>query len=199
VIYHVDAPLKDWHPIAALQNRNLKGGHAMPVKYKPAPCSQKELRDIFDYCKETGRLLWKPRPRVFAGQPAGCANANGYVRIRLNQSNYWAHRLVWYWHSGNWPKEEIDHINGRRDDNRIENLRTASRPENRQNTISKKQRKGGLAGASFCSYTNRWRATIAKNGKKVSLGRFDTAEEAHEAYLKAKAELHTFQPAPRAA
>lgn len=199
MIYNLCAPLKDGNPIAALHQRNLEGGSAMPIKYKPAPCSHEEIKSAFDYCPETGCLLWKPRPRVVAGQPAGSLYANGYVKIRFKQSNYWAHRLVWFWHTGEWPSKEIDHLNGDRGDNRVENLRPASRPENRQNSISKQQRSGALAGAHFCTSTGRWRANITVAGKIHRLGRFDTPEEAHAAYLKAKAELHQFQPVPREA
>jgi hypothetical protein len=205
VICNVIAPLKDWHPTAALQQRNLEGGYAMPIKYRPAPCSQEELRDLFDYDHKTGNLIWRIHRNSHAGKikpgdVAGTPGSNGYLVIGVNRMRYAAHRLVWLWHHGALPRHQLDHINGIRSDNRIENLREATAGENRQN-MKDRANNTGLRGVYFNSRpgrVKRYSASIAVNGKSRCLGYFLTKDEAHVAYLKAKSELHKFQPIPRA-
>ena len=204
MIYNRNAPLKDWHPTAALHQRNLEGGSAMPLKYNPAPCSQEKLKELFDYDPSSGSLLWKIIKNSHAGKAkpgriAGAAGGNGYLVIGIDRKRFFAHRLVWLWHYGVWPKHQIDHINGNRTDNRIENLREATLEENRQNTRDRKNNTGfrGVYFNARPGRVKRYSASIAVNGKTKSLGYYLTKEEAHSAYLKAKNELHAFQPIPR--
>lgn len=100
---------------------------------------------------------------------------------------------------GAWPDGEIDHINGDRKDNRLENLRLATSSENKQNIGLKSNNRSGFTGVSWFAAAKKWRADITIAGKMRHLGRFDTPEAAAEAYAKAKAELHTFNPVARAA
>lgn len=87
--------------------------------------------------------------------------------------------------TGKWPVLQVDHI-GDSTDNRWSNLRLATQSDNNAN---KEPKRPGLTGASFYKRTGRWRAYIKKDGKHISLGYFDTAEEAHEEYMKAAARL----------
>lgn len=141
------------------------------------------VRELLDYEPETGVFRWlsdAANGRTKKGTVAGSLSRSGYRRIKLNRSRYQAHRLAWLYVYGEWPSDEIDHINALRDDNRIENLRIASRSQNRANS---KSRRAGLKGA----YKGRSGFTAVCRGRYI--GHFDTAEEAHAAYCAA-AEKH---------
>ncbi len=153
-----------------------------------------EIRELLDYNPEPGLFVWKERlirpghrtDKMWnadnANKQAGYVDAHGYVRITLTvkgQKHYIkAHRLVWFWVTGAWPPEDIDHINMDRSDNRIANLRLATRAENRTNTRAQSNSKSGIKGVSFDKVNNLWRVNITKDGKTKNLGRFLTLEEA---------------------
>jgi hypothetical protein len=89
------------------------------------------LRELLTYDPETGELRWRvTRRRAAKGSLAGTLNRNGYRNIEVEQRCYKAHRLAWLYVTGEWPKETIDHINCKRDDNRWANLRQATTAEN---------------------------------------------------------------------
>jgi hypothetical protein len=154
-----------------------------------------------DYDPATGALTWRTSTQGHrAGNIVGCVNGSGYRNVWVDDARYPAHRLIWLHVHGRWPTHVIDHRNGARDDNRLCNLREATHAENCQNAASGKKLKSRLVGASPSSRkAHPWQSTITLDGKKQRLGVFATEEEAHAAYLKAKAEKHAFQPAPRAA
>jgi hypothetical protein len=121
--------------------------------------------------------------------PTGSAWHQGYWRIDVAKKQYFAHRLVWAFYHGVWPRFEIDHINGEKQDNRIENLRDVSRQTNKQNIRKANRNNNGLLGTHL--YANgRWKASINIDGVNTHLGYFDTTEIAHEAYLAAKRKHH---------
>lgn len=97
---------------------------------------------------------------------------------------FFAHIFAWYVTYGKMPDNQIDHINGVRDDNRIINLRDVT---NQQNQFNRKVK-------GVTQRTNgKWRARIGINGKRISLGDFDTEEEARQAYLDAKKIYHIIE------
>ncbi len=152
------------------------------------------LKELLSYNPDTGEFLWLVSGGgVAAGRVAGRRHGKGYRAVTVTGRLYLAHRLAWLYVHGEWPEDEIDHKNGVRDDNRIANLREANKSQNQGN-----QRKArtdsytGLLGASWERGGNKFRAQIRLNGKKKHLGLFNTAEEAHAAYIKAKRELHPF-------
>jgi hypothetical protein len=162
--------------------------------------TQDELNNILDYNPTKDEFTWliSTNRRIKIGDRAGCIDkSKGYRHIRINGKDYLEHRLVWLWYNGYLPTKDIDHINGIKDDNRICNLREATPAENGQNFGKFKNNTTGFTGASFHKRTGKWQAQISKNGKAIHLGLFNTPEEAHDVYLKAKANLHTFQPVPR--
>jgi hypothetical protein len=115
------------------------------------------------------------------------------MRISLDNIYYRAHRLAWLYVHDVWPDDQIDHINGCRDDNRIANLREVTNAQNMQNLHRPHSRNtSGYLGVHFVRERNRWGAQIRDNGRKRNLGHFATAEEASAAYLAAKRELHPF-------
>lgn len=100
-----------------------------------------------------------------------------------------AHRLAWLYVYGEWPKDMIDHVNGDGTFNAISNLREADNTLNKQNQrIPNKNSKSKLLGAY--ARKEKFRSQIMVNRKAIGLGTYETAEEAHQAYLSAKRELH---------
>jgi hypothetical protein len=156
-----------------------------------------ELKQILHYSPETGQFTWLiSKPRIKIGNRAGTINkTNGYRQIRIDGKDYQEHRLVWLWQNGSMPSHQIDHINRIRDDNRIQNLREATTSENHENLGKNKSNTSGFTGV--CAVSNKWKAQITKHGKNYNLGYFQTPEEAHQAYVNAKSQLHTFNPMVR--
>lgn len=158
----------------------------------PMP-TQERLRELLDYDKETGVFRWKVARggMAQAGAIAGKTGKNGYQYIRIDYKFWLSHRLAWVYVHGVEPAGEIDHIDGNSLNNAIANLRDVPPCINKQNVreSSPKRRNGRLLGA-FKSAGGRWRAQIALDGKKKHLGCFATEEEAHEAYLAEKRQIH---------
>ena len=159
------------------------------MKYKLLP-DKETLNNIFEY--KDGNLFWKERkagrPRKIAGNKSG-----RYARVMINLEAHLLHRVVYAMFKHDPTDFQIDHINGDRFDNRIENLRLASPSENKQNI--RKAKKGNihkLLGVCFRKDRNRYYSTLTINGKKKFLGYFDTPEEAHKAHIEAKRKHHDF-------
>lgn len=158
--------------------------------------SAQRVRELFLYDPETGVLTRRVRTptRNNAGEKAGSRNGSGHLQTRVDGRLVSVHRIAWLYVYGRLPENQIDHINGIRDDNRIANLREATNAENMQNQKrGRSDGRSGFLGVSWASREGRWRATITVAGKQKSLGFFDTPEQAHAAYLDSKAELHPFQ------
>lgn len=159
--------------------------------------SRDEILESLKYDGESGQFTWKKQkgPKR-PGDIAGSKHAEGYVQVMINGSNYLAHRLAWVVVYGEEPDSDIDHKNGIRNDNRISNLRIAERFENMQNTESI-GKNGKLKGSSFNKRSGKYESKICHKYKTIHLGEYETEQEAHEAYLKAKIEIHKFQGEPR--
>ena len=155
-----------------------------------AALTAEQVRELLDYNPETGRFTWRIAPRGHkAGSQAGCTDSYGYVVIRTAGAGHKAHRLAWLIAYGEWPDDQVDHINGDRSDNRIANLRSLTNQGNQQNRrTAHRGIRSGLLGVS--PKRGKWRAQIKVDGKKRHLGLFDTPEAAHAAYLEAKRKLH---------
>lgn len=140
-----------------------------------------QVRERLKYNPETGLFTWLSGP--FVGKVAGTSDRFGYTRVWTMGRNHSAHRLAWLYVYGTHPKGEIDHINGIRNDNRIENLREVTRSTNLTN------RSFGASGAKgVYRQGQKWRAQIRVNGVTKHIGTFATKEDAHQAYLAAEAE-----------
>lgn len=148
------------------------------------------LRELLRYDPDTGHFVWlQARGKRRTDRPAGYRTWEGYWHICIDEQGHPAHRLVWLYVHGRWPKQ-VDHINGDRSDNRLCNLREADTLVNSQNQRrAHRDSKTGLIGAHL-ALDGRYRSSIRVGGKTYRLGSFRTAEEAHQAYVKAKRELH---------
>jgi len=155
------------------------------------PCSQERLKEVLDYDPDTGVFRWKCRLSRFTeeGAVAGNKNAYGYIRIGLNYKHHYAHKLAWFFVTGEWPSKDIDHINGVRYDNRLSNLRLATRGENVSNSGPRSNNSSGYKGVYWNRRENRWAAQIRKDGVGKNLGYFDTPEDAAKAYEAASVSL----------
>ena len=163
--------------------------------------TQSRLKQLLHYDPETGVFTWRVSPcnRVRTVSVAGSLGMKGYRRIRIDRSNYFAHRLAWLYMHGQFPCDKTDHINGVKDDNRIANLRAATDAQNSQNRAKQSNNTSGIPGVYWSSKNKKWCAMIGINRRRKYIGYFDDPEAAHAAYLAAKAELHTFNPTVRAA
>ena len=145
------------------------------------------LREVLDYDPETGAFTRKIsdsyRPRI--GRPAGSKTNYGYIRIDVDGQLHRAHRLAWLYVTGSWPEHQIDHINGKRDDNRWSNLRAASGAQNSQNSKKRKHNRSGFKGVSWKVKSAKWVAHIRVNGKSRHLGYFEDLNDAAHAYANA--------------
>lgn len=159
----------------------MKAGYASGMKRMSITAER--LQELLDYDPETGFFTWKKGPR--AGSIAGYwRTCDGYNSIMLYKKNYLGHRLAWLYVYGSMPEQEIDHINGIRADNRLVNLRKATRAENAAN-CRKRSSISKLKGAFWQKDRNNFMAKIEVNDRQIYLGRFPTAEEAHAAYCAA--------------
>jgi hypothetical protein len=150
------------------------------------------LKYLLDYNPETGIFIWKVSRRVRSGDVAGYTNDRGYVLVRVDGKLYKAHRLAWFYVHGVWP-DEIDHIHGNRSDNRISQLRDVPHSGNAQNIrAARRDNASGLLGVSLHKASGKYVAQIQLDKKKHYLGLFDTSHLAHQAYIKAKRNLHKF-------
>jgi len=140
------------------------------------------LREHFDYNPETGIITWrKPAARrCRAGEVAGIINDSGYVLLTLLSIKVRGHRVAWAMHHGEWPDGEIDHINNNRADNRIANLRLATR---RQNSVNQPGRGSNTGVKGVYWYKNRYMALARdQTGRQIYLGRHKTLDDAKAAY-----------------
>lgn len=162
--------------------------------------TQERLQELLHYAPETGVFTWLvSKGKCRAGAAAGCANHDGYWRMRIDGADYQAHRLAWLCVTGGWPVDQIDHINGVRADNRFINLREATNAENAQNQAMAVNNTSGFTGVSWNRGARKWQSHITFAGKLKNLGYFATPQDAHAAHVAAKAKHHTFQPTMRAA
>lgn len=155
--------------------------------------SQEKLRELLDYDSCTGIFTWRLNlgaRAVFGGIP-GTVDRGGYLKITVNRQAFMAHRLAWiYVYGGDISTSEIDHINGDRLDNRIENLRLANRNENSWNQKIKASNTSGVKGVSWDKPAKKWRAQCMLNGVKYFLGRFNSISDAEMAVISFREKFH---------
>ena len=144
------------------------------------PLTQEFLKEILYYDSETGIFTWKIKKAQCAiiGERAGSVNSGGYRKIMLNNKSYPEHQLAWMLFYGEHPNGEIDHINHKKDDNRISNLRSVSHSENVRNKPKMKNNTSGYNGVTWCKQKTKWQAYIRINKILKHLGFFSNKNEA---------------------
>jgi hypothetical protein len=167
------------------------------------------LRTLLRYEPETGKLFWLERDaslfrdlkfsadrncRIWNTRYAGAEafkadDGKGYLVGSIFGRAYNAHRVIWALIHGEWPKAEIDHINGDRSDNRISNLRSVSVQENARNSKLPADNTSGAIGVSWKKRDARWQAYIAVNRRHIHLGYFDDFDAAVAARKEAELRL----------
>lgn len=154
-----------------------------------------------------GKLFWKHRPLEYfaevknpghqcaawntryAGKEAFTTGSHGYRQGSIFSSLYFAHRVIWAMTTGAWPLDQIDHVNGVKDDNRIENLRAVTCTENMRNAAMPRNNTTGVMGVVWNKRDKKWQAQIMVGGKQIYLGLFDDLEEAAAARAAAEIEF----------
>lgn len=146
----------------------------------------KQLRAVWNYSSETGVFYWRIRPSrsVQAGARADSRTPRGYRVLRYKGLTLSAHRVAFAFIHGYWPPNEIDHINGNREDNRANNLRNATLRQNQHNRQKRRDSSTPYKGVTYRKRGNceQWIASIHESGIRHHLGSFRTAEEAAHAY-----------------
>lgn len=138
-------------------------------------------------------LVWiKQRGPAKAGDVAGRLHAEGYWESQLMGKLMKAHRIIWALHHGDWPNGQIDHINGIRSDNRIENIRDVNGGANQRNKKMTSRNSSGFTGVSFHSGSGRWRARIKVGGIEKCIGYFEDKNAASIAVCKERDRMGIF-------
>ena len=154
---------------------------------------QERLKELFSYDPDTGiftrRISTGRHGRHKVGEVAGTKAI--YWGMYVDGKRFVAHRLAWVYVYGRPPKEDIDHINQNKLDNRIANLREATRQQNMQNVTIHKHNSSGFKGVCAHKPTKKWRAYIFNGYKQLHLGLFETIDKAVEARKAAEFQYHT--------
>lgn len=149
-----------------------------------ATITHSKLMELLRYDPKSGLFIRRvSRQKHCAGEVAGVLNDQGYIVIKIEGRSYKAHRLAWFYMTGEWPKKDVDHRNRCRSDNRWRNLRDVSRTINVMNTGLLASNTSGFRGVTYLPRQNRWLAKC----RRQYLGVFRTAQEASAAYEAARA------------
>ena len=142
------------------------------------------LNELLTYDRETGKLYWKSaRQGVTVGKEAGALDKEGYSILRINYRRYRTHRVVFLMHKGYLPVV-LDHIDGDRANNRLDNLRPASLSQNQHNRKLNKNNKSGFKGVSYNSKSKMFLASIKHQRQTIFLGSYKTPEEADKVSIR---------------
>ena len=160
------------------------------MKAKRNQLSVERLKELLHYNPDSGVFTWVGagyRQERRIGKVAGCPDPTGYIKIGVDGTQYWAHRLAWLYVKGEHPSGVIDHWNRDKSDNRFSNLRDVTHQANIQNMG---YRQGRALPRGVSKKRSKYVSGITIDGKSVHLGTFTTPEEAHDAYLAAKVKYH---------
>ena len=151
----------------------------------PNNLTQEKLKQLIHYDLDTGTITANmPRHGINSGDELGYVANNGYRVVSLGSKRFLAHRLAWFYMTGNLP-EQIDHINHIKTDNRWENLREVTNTENSMNNGLSKNSTTKINGVSFHKLTGKYRVYITVNRKQIHLGMFNNLVDAIQARKQA--------------
>ncbi len=151
--------------------------------------NQEKLKSLVEYVDNT--LKWKhTRGRRIAGKEIGTPHNKGYRQAHVGGYRYLVHQLVFLYHHGYLTDKVIDHIDGNKLNNSIENLRECTYSENNYNAKKRKDNTTGYKNVSWSKSVGKWEVRVSKNNKYLIIGYFDTLENASIAAKKAREDLH---------
>lgn len=172
--------------------------------------SDRILKRLLRYDPATGGLFWRKRPvwlfrkdgqtglrktradafnKRFANKRAFTATTKGgYLKSRIFGAELYAHRVIWCMQTGDWPPDQIDHINGDPSDNRLCNLRSVSLSENNRNIRLRSKNVSGVHGVTYNKRDKVWRARIGKDGQQIHIGSYKNLADAITARKNAEKE-----------
>ena len=154
--------------------------------------NQSQLKELLWYDAQTGVFRWRfsTSQRVKPWSEAGC-HLNGYKTITVKSKPIYAHRLAWLYMTGSLPINQIDHIDGNRQNNAWCNLREATPKQNAENRKLHHDNKSGYRGVSWNQKQKKWKASVTHNGVQIYLGFYKTPEEAAQVVEQKRASLYT--------
>jgi len=178
-LIHIDGDFNNYH----IDNLMLRE----PVR---GELTQEYLKGLLHYDPDTGifKYIRSPQYSISFGDIAGSKQLSGYLSININGKSYRLHRLAWLYMTGSFPKEQIDHINHKRDDNRWCNLREVTKKDNARNMAMQKRNTSGFCGVWLDKRSMKWVADIFTGKDKKHLGRFIDKNDA----IKARKEANLF-------
>lgn len=150
--------------------------------------TREEVDRLFEY--RDGQLFWKERGigRRFE-KPVGTKNSKGYFQVEIKGVTYKIHRLIWVMH-GNDPVPILDHVDGNRGNNKIQNLRPATSSQNCMNRKHDNKNAAGATGVFWYKALQKWQVRIWANNKSYHGGYFDCPKEAAKVAASMRKELH---------
>jgi hypothetical protein len=155
--------------------------------------TQERLKELLRYDPDTGiftNLVSRQGLRAGAGSVAGTKNNLGYIVIQIEGKKVHAHRLAWFYVHGVWPTKQIDHINRKRDDNRLVNLRDVTASENIHNSSHRSISVSGVRNVVWHKRNKKWQAQIMVNNEYKYLGLYDDLAEAQQVAERASQAFH---------
>ena len=149
---------------------------------------EKLMFEHLKYTPKDGKVWWIKHPRrsTANGTEAGNMMQNGYRKLKFCNKQYLVHRVAWLLHHGSWPMGDIDHIDGNPSNNRIENLRPATKAENAYNRKISKNNTSGAKGVRWNKANKTWMVSIGVNGKIKYIGSFKDFELAELVAIEAR-------------
>lgn len=159
--------------------------------------TQARLKELFHYDPETG--IFTRRVRTSRSTRQGetlqpSPGKRGYVRFSVDYHLHMGHRLAWLYMEGEWPAEDIDHVDRNRANNAWRNLRLSTMKQNRENTGTQANNTSGFRGVSWFRPSGKWWARIGHNGRRVSLGHYSDLISAVAARMAAERAMYTHSP-----
>jgi len=155
--------------------------------------TQERANELFNYNPDTGIVTRKIPTRAYKAGDAVGSDCHGYLLVTVAGTKYRLHRVIWLMVQGEFPPEQIDHIDGNRANNCLSNLRAVSAQENSRNRARESRNKSGVTGVSWHSTQECWYSHIYANGKSVYLGSFDDKDEAIAARKQAE-KIYGYHP-----
>lgn len=153
-----------------------------------------QVLEYFEYNPQNGNLIWKRNQgRARKGMHAGTPNSGGHIRIRIFTRFYYAHQLIWFYVTGKWPLNDIDHKDLDPGNNRWGNLREATRSQNIMNTRIRMDNTSGVRGVCFHKTHKLWFSYIETDGNRKYLGWFKKFDDAVNARRSAELEWGQFR------